>query len=100
MPAIFFCLWVGVRSIPSVKKPTEPYADPKVTHEARCITARQNAGVSNHKGEHSGVIGARAVITPERETVRQQGRRIKEPDEPMFTLTAQDKHGVTYNGLD
>lgn len=74
-------------------------ADPKVTHEARCITARQNAGVSNHKGEHSGVIGARAVITPERETVRQQGRRIKEPDEPMFTLTAQDKHGVTYNGL-
>lgn len=57
-------------------------ADPKVTHEARCITARQNAGVSNHKGEHSGVIGARAVITPERETVRQQGRRIKEPDEP------------------
>ena len=66
-------------------------ADPKVTHEARCITARQNAGVSNHKGEHSGVIGARAVITPERETVRQQGRRIKEPDEPMEMLPADHK---------
>ena len=76
-------------------------ADPKVTHEARCITARQDAGVSNRRGEHSGVIisGARAVLTPERESVRQQGRRIKEPNEPMFTLTAQDKHGVTYNGL-
>lgn len=76
-------------------------ADPKVTHEARCITARQDAGISNRRGEHSGVIisGARAVLTPERESVRQQGRRIKEPNEPMFTLTAQDKHGVTYNGL-
>lgn len=74
-------------------------ADPKVTHEARCITARQDSGISNRKGEHSGVIGARAVITPEREFVRQMGRRIKEPDEAMFTLTAQDKHGVTYDGL-
>lgn len=36
-------------------------ADPKVTHEARCITARQDSGISNRKGEHSGVIitGAR-----------------------------------------
>ncbi|MBE6891335.1 MAG: DNA (cytosine-5-)-methyltransferase, partial [Ruminococcaceae bacterium] len=43
-------------------------ADPKVTHEARCITARQDSGISNRKGEHSGVIitGARAVLTPER----------------------------------
>ena len=40
--------------------------DPLVTHEARCITARQDAGVCNHRGEHSGVIGARAVITQER----------------------------------
>ena len=73
---------------------------PKVTHEARCITARQDSGISNRKGEHSGVIitGARAVINPDRETVRQQGRRIKEPDEAMYTLTAMDKHGVIYNG--
>ncbi len=75
--------------------------DPRVTSEARTITARQDSGISNHRGEHSGVLitGARAVLTPERETVRQQGRRMKEPDEPMFTLTAQDKHGVEYNGL-
>ena len=72
--------------------------DAKVTHEARCITARQNAGVCHRKGEHSGVIDARAVLTPERETVRQHGRRIKLPNEDMFTLTAQDKHGVTYCG--
>ena len=75
-------------------------ANPVVTHEARCITARQDSGISNRRGEHSGVLisDARAVLTPERENVRQQGRRMKEPDEPMFTLTAQDKHGVEYNG--
>ena len=74
--------------------------NPIVTHEARCITARQDSGISKHRGEHSGVIitGARAILTPERDSVRQQGRRIKEPDEAMFTLTAQDKHGVMYNG--
>jgi DNA (cytosine-5)-methyltransferase 1 len=72
--------------------------EPIVTHEARCITARQNAGVCHRKGEHSGVIDARAVLTPEREVIRQHGRRIKLPNEDMFTLTAQDKHGVTYCG--
>ncbi len=34
------------------------------------------------------------VLTPDREKKRQNGRRIKEPGEPMFTLTAQDRHGV------
>lgn len=35
-----------------------------------------------------------AVLTPYREEKRQNGRRIKEPGEPSFTLTAQDRHGV------
>lgn len=35
-----------------------------------------------------------AVLTPNREEKRQNGRRIKEPGEPSFTLTAQDRHGV------
>lgn len=69
-----------------------------VTHHARCITARQNSGISKHKGEHSGVIEACAVLTPEREKLRQNGRRIKLPGEDMFCLTAQDRHGVTYCG--
>ncbi len=74
--------------------------NPVITDTARCITARYLAAPSNRRGEHSGVLisDARAVLTPERENVRQQGRRMKEPDEPMFTLTAQDKHGVEYNG--
>ena len=38
------------------------------------------------------------VLTPGRENKRQNGRRMKNNDEPMFTLTAQDKHGV-YDGM-
>ena len=34
-----------------------------------------------------------AVLTPDREEKRQNGRRMKEPGEPSFTLTAQDRHG-------
>lgn len=30
--------------------------DPKLTELARCVTARQDSGISNHKGEHSGVF--------------------------------------------
>ena len=75
--------------------------EPIVTFVANCITARYLAAPSKRIGEHSGVLisDARAVLTPERENVRQQGRRMKEPNEPMFTLTAQDRHGVFYSGL-
>ena len=76
-------------------------SDPIITPQARCITARQDSGVSNRRGEHSGVLiedAPRAVLTPDREKVRQQGRRMKEPDEEMFTITAQDRHGVFHKG--
>ena len=35
-----------------------------------------------------------ACITPDRINKRQNGPRAKAEDEPMFTLTAQDLHGV------
>lgn len=38
------------------------------------------------------------VLTPNREEKRQNGRRIKENGEPMFTLTAQDRHGIIVAG--
>lgn len=74
---------------------------PNLTENARCITARQDSGISKHKGEHSGVFIEdlpRAILTPEKESVRQRGRRFKEPDEAMFTITAQDRHGVIHRG--
>lgn len=75
--------------------------DPKITELARCITTRQDSGISKHKGEHSGVMLITepiAVLTPEKANVRQQGRRFKQPNEPMFTITVTDRHGVVYYG--
>ena len=71
-----------------------------VTEHCRCLNTRQS-GIHNHKGECSGVLkeeGARAVLNPGREETRQNGRRMKEPEEPMFTITATDRHGVAYRG--
>lgn len=36
----------------------------------------------------------RPVITPDRPSKRQNGRRFKEDNEEAFTLTSQDRHGV------
>ena len=74
---------------------------PTLTEKARCITARQDSGVSKHKGEHSGVLvedGPRAILNPFKEVVYQNGRRVKEPNEPMFTLTVVDRHGIVHQG--
>jgi DNA (cytosine-5)-methyltransferase 1 len=59
-------------------------ADPKVTHKARCITARQDSGVSNRRGEHSAVLitGAKTVVD----------------QEPKLFLTAKDDNGIEYSG--
>lgn len=46
------------------------------------------------------VLGSvHACITPDRVDRRQQGRRAKEEEEPMFTLTSQDHHGLIQLGL-
>jgi DNA (cytosine-5)-methyltransferase 1 len=37
------------------------------------------------------------VLTPNRIEKRQNGRRFKENQDPMFTLTSQDIHGI-YDG--
>src|SRR5699024_6434992 len=42
-------------------------------------------------GDLSGVV---PVLTPERVNKSQNGRRFKTDGEPMFTLTAQDRHGI------
>lgn len=77
---------------------------PKLTEHARCLLGRYNAGVTNRIGENSGVfictqpLCARAVLTPDRMEKRQNGRRVKDCGEPMFTLTTQDRHGVMLCG--
>ncbi len=77
--------------------------NPQITENARCLHTRMDLGVTNgtHKGERSGVLiedGPRAIINPFKETTRQNGRRIKNPNEPMFTLTVTDRHGIVHHG--
>ena len=54
--------------------------DPVVTDFARCVTARQNAGISHHKGEHSGVLVTTGSF---------KGKHI---------VTVMDKHGKLHTG--
>lgn len=37
-----------------------------------------------------------ACLTPDRLEKRQNGRRFKNPEEPMFTVNTQDRHGVMF----
>lgn len=74
----------------------------KMTDVARCITTRQDSGIGKHKGEKSGVFveydGVYPVINPDRETVRQNGPRIRPNGAPAFCLTVVDRHGVIHHG--
>lgn len=64
----------------------------ETTSVARCLQARYQKGCGTYKAQNSGI--AIPVLTPDRAEKRQNGRRFKEDDEPMFTLTGQDRHGV------
>lgn len=71
--------------------------EPKVREVMNAVVARYDAGVSNQRSMGGMVIEPKTVqpvLTPDRIEKRQNGRRFKEDGEPMFTLTAQDKHGI------
>ncbi|HFU4110627.1 TPA: DNA (cytosine-5-)-methyltransferase, partial [Streptococcus suis] len=50
------------------------------------------------RGKGEGAKIAIPVLTPDRLEKRQHGRRFKDNQDPMFTLTSQDKHGVVVAG--
>lgn len=62
---------------------------------ASCLCARDFKGLAHN----SNAVLVKPVLTPDREEKCQNGRRIKEDGEPMFTLTAQDRHGVVIHQL-
>ena len=71
---------------------------PCITCLARCIKSRYNSGITNRRGENSGVFEClMPCLTPDRLEKRQQGKRFRPHNCPMFTLTAQDIHGVLEN---
>lgn len=65
---------------------------PREISMSNCILAREDSGVSNHAAEGTAI--AIPVLTPDRVEKRQNGRRCKQVGEEMFTLTAQDQHGI------
>ena len=81
---------------------TEDRAITTTTGDCFSITTRQR-NMPLHKKQDNYVLErdedkiCQAVLTPEREKKRQNGRRMKNDGEPMFTLTATDRHGV-YDG--
>ena len=58
---------------------------------------RVGKGIANtlDTGMHQYTV--QAVLTPSREKKRQNGRRMKNPGEPSFTVTATDQNGI-YDG--
>ena len=66
----------------------------EITDTSRCITSRYTAGVVNRTAMNSGVLEVSVILTPDRMDKRQNGRRMKRTEEPMFTLTGTDRRGV------
>lgn len=60
-----------------------------IVHSANGIIGTLTA--TDYKGPKQVAI---PVLTPDRAEKRQNGRRFKTDGEPMFTLTAQDRHGI------
>lgn len=60
------------------------------------VSGDMTALSANLGGRHNIAI---PVLTPDRAQKRQNGRRFKENGDPMFTLTAQDKHGVAVDPI-
>lgn len=76
--------------IPKLSTALDAYVDPKYyipDDRAKTILEQAALRLEEIKDLHP-------CITPDRINKRQNGRRAKENEDPMFTLTAQDIHGV------
>lgn len=70
---------------------------PQELQVANCLMTK-DCGVSKRRSEDTAI--AIPVLTPSRAEKRQNGRRCKEAGEDMFTLTAQDQHGIAIKSRD
>ena len=80
------------------RSPPEVFFEPEVStenNEANPIELTNGGGL----GVKTGLYAVQAVLTPSREKKRQNGRRFKNLEEPMFTLTGQDIHGVIIHNM-
>lgn len=77
----------------------------EITHkQSQGMRVYRPDGISSTIASQAGGMGAKTglyaipVLTPDRKIKRQNGRRMKGNNDPAFTITANDRHGV-YNGL-
>lgn len=59
---------------------------------AQTMLSSDYKGITGRNQDNNAVLIP--ILTPDRSKKRQNGRRFKENGEEMFTLTAQDRHGV------
>ncbi len=73
--------------------------DADITTLARCVKSRYNSGITNHRGENSGILECvMPCLTPDRLDKRQNGPRFRSDGMPMYTMTASEIHGI-FDGI-
>ena len=81
---------LGINILGNTKNPNGTAQGTRdIVHDPKGIVGTLTA--SDYKGLKQVAI---PVLTPDRANKRQNGRRFKSDGEPMFTLTAQDRHGI------
>jgi DNA (cytosine-5)-methyltransferase 1 len=93
---------MGALTSTDYKQPKQIFVGTWRTHKDGQGFRENKEGVSptipaRAREDGSGQPVIRAVLTPDRANKRQNGRRMKEPGEPSFTVTQQDIHGI-YDG--
>lgn len=68
-------------------------------HEKFFIDDAKAQKVIESARSKTNLFGVHATLTVDRAEKRQNGRRAKDNEEEMFTLTAQDNHGIIVTGL-
>lgn len=92
------CLSAGHGNCPKVVCPIG-CIDPQGRTE-RCVAPSEQVPTLRAQSHGNQPEIVLSVLNPEKETTRQNGRRMKDNGEPSFTLTAQDRHGVAVNVYD
>ena len=85
---------LGINILGNTKNPNGTAQGTRdIVHDPKGIVGTLTA--TDYKGSKQVAI---PVLTPDRANKRQNGRRFKSDGEPMFTLTAQDRHGIVIAG--
>lgn len=85
---------LGINILGNTKNPNGTAQGTRdIVHDPKGIVGTLIA--TDYKGPKQVAI---PVLTPDRANKRQNGRRFKTDGEPIFTLTAQDRHGIVIAG--